>query len=185
MFDIPQPSMVLNSHDVPPPDYQMWNSYKVAADTTPEHMMGWTAAVAKDVKGGLRCLVINCHGAPGRLSIGTGIGIREAPAFKSLKGKVNTIFIVACEIAAIEGKGLLDGNMMCGAIAKASGATVFCSTALQSTGLYDLIGLPSGTIDEYEGTVFRYNPNGSNKVVTNAYITTYVRNLKLGVSHSW
>lgn len=34
---------------------------------------------------------------------------------------------------------------------------------------------------------FRDRPsqNGPNKVVTNGYITTYVRNLKLGVSHSW
>jgi hypothetical protein len=185
MFDIPQPSMVLNSHDVPPPDYQMWNSYKVAADTTPDHMIGWTAAVAKSVNRGLRCLVINCHGVPGELQIGTGIVLSEAAAFRALKGLVNTIFIVACEVAAIQGRGPLDGNLLCGAIAKAAGATVFCSTALQSTGLYTLIGLPSGTIDEYEGTVLRYNANGSNKVVSNAYITSYVRNLKLGVSHSW
>lgn len=185
MFEIPQPSMALNSHDVPAPDYRMWNTYKVAKDTSPGHMLGWTSAVARGAAGGLRCLVINSHGSPGRLHIGTGIDRSQANTFRLLKGMVNTIFIVACEIAAIGGKGCLDGNMMCGAIAQASGATVFCSTALQSTGLYTYLSLPIGTIDEYEGTVLQYNRDGSNKVVSNSYITSYVRNLKLGVSHTW
>ena len=185
MFEIPQPSMVLNSHDVPPPDYKMWNSYKVAEDTSPEHMIGWTATVAKGARGGLRCLIINSHAVPGEIQIGTGITLDDAPVFRSLKGLVNTIFIVACEVAQTGSGGRLDGNLMCGAIAKAAGATVFCSTALQSTYIFAAFGIADGLIDEYEGTILKYSSNGSNKAVTNAYITSYVRNLKMGVSHSW
>ena len=99
MFNLPQPSMALNSHDVPPPDYKMWNTYKVSADTTPDHMLGWTAKVAGDVRGGLRCVVFNSHRWPGKLGIGTGITPPQANLFKVLSGKVNTIFIVACEVA--------------------------------------------------------------------------------------
>lgn len=185
MFEIPQPSMALNSHDVPPPDYMMWNTYKVSASTSVENMIGWSATVAKGVSGGLKCLIINCHGSPGRLHIGTGISLRDAPVFGALKGRVNTIFIVACQIAQTGSGGALDGNLMCGAIAKAAGATVFCSTALQTTGLFTVIGLQDGTIDEYEGTILKYNSSGSNAPVTNAYLTSYVRNLKLGVKRTW
>ncbi|MBI1748670.1 MAG: hypothetical protein HYR55_19105 [Acidobacteria bacterium] len=180
MFNLPQPSMALNSHDVPPPDYQMYNTYKVSADTAPEHMLGWTAKVGENVRGGLRCVVFNSHGSPGKLHIGTGITPPMANLFKVLNGKVNTIFIVACEVAQI-GATSFDGNLFCGAIAKASGATVFCSTALQSTGGYAIIGLPFGQIDEYEGIVYRYKRDGSNKAVDNDYIRSYVRKLRLGL----
>jgi hypothetical protein len=172
--------MALNSHDVPPPDYKMWNTYKVSADTTPNHMLGWTAKVAGDVPGGLRCVVFNSHGGPGKLGIGTGITPVQANLFKVLSGKVNTIFIVACEVAQI-GSTSFDGNLFCGAIAKASGATVFCSTALQRTYLYPIIGLSFGCIDEYEGIVYRYNRDGSNRAVNNDYIRSYVRKLRLGL----
>ncbi len=186
MFKLPQPSMALNSHDVPPPDYKMDNSYKVSADTAPEHMLGWTAKVAEGLSGGLRCVVINSHGSPGKLHIGTGITPASVNVFNLLNGKVNTIFLVACEVASSGdgngcGPGLFDGNLFCGAIAKACGATVFCSTALQSTGAYTVIGLPAGHIDEYEGSVYRYNRDGSNQLVSNDYITSYVRKLRLGL----
>ena len=62
-------------------------------------MLGWTAKVAGDVRGGLRCVVFNSHGWPGKLGIGTGITPPQANLFKVLSGKVNTIFIVACEVA--------------------------------------------------------------------------------------
>jgi len=185
MFEIPQPSMALNSHNVPAPDYMMWNTYKVSAGTSPEHMIGWTATVAKGAKGGLRCLTLNSHGSPGHLSLGTGITLNDANVFSALKGHVNTIFIVACRIGQTGYGGALDGNLMCGAIAKAAGATVFCSTDFQNTGLHTIIGLSYGFIDEYEGTILKYSSNGSNKAVSNGYITSYVRNLKLGVSRTW
>lgn len=175
MFHLPQPSMALNSHDVPPPDYHMFNTYKVSAETSPQHMLGWAARVATDVGGGLRCLVINSHGSPGKLHIGTGI--RDAWPFGALSGKVTAIFIVACQIVDFGGGTFDDGNLFCGAVAKASGATVFCSTALQTTGAYWLIGLPFGAIDEYEGTVYRYKSDGSNEEVHNDDIREYVRKL--------
>jgi hypothetical protein len=44
---VPFPHMALNSHNVPPPDYLMFNTWKVAASTTVSHMIGWTAKVAR------------------------------------------------------------------------------------------------------------------------------------------
>jgi hypothetical protein len=183
MFEIPQPSMALNAANVPPPDYRMWNTYKVAADDESTHVIGWASVVAKSLDSGLKCLVLNSHGIPGKLLMGNGIDLSDAGLFSQMNGKVNSIFIVACQVA--KSQGSVDGNLLCTGIAKAAGAHVFCSTDFQSTGLYGLIGLPVGTIDEYEGPIRRYDPDGSIKVVSNDDITTWLRNLKLGVSHSW
>ena len=51
---VPFPHMALNSHNVPPPDYLMFNTWTVAASTTVSHMIGWTAKVAGGVPGGYR-----------------------------------------------------------------------------------------------------------------------------------
>ncbi len=188
MFNLGHPSMALNSHDVPPPDYKMYNSYKVPADHTPSHILGWTAKVAGGVNRGLRCLVVNCHGGPGKLYIGTGITSADTTSFKVLNGLVNTIFLVACEVGGVSGQNEkmcsstgFNGQRFCSEIAKNSGAVVFCSSSLQSTGGYSLIGLTDGCIDEFEGAIYQYNSNGTSKTVSNDYIRRYVRRERLGL----
>lgn len=182
MFEIPQPSMALNSHNVPPPDYRMWNTRKVDKEVRASDLISNIAAVADAATGGyLRSLIFNCHGDPGVLRMGTGIGRSETPLLADLAGKVHTIMIVACDVAQIgEANTWKDGNLFCAEFAKYSGAYVFASSALQSTGLYTVLGLPVNMVDEYEGDVYRYNPNASNRLVDNGYVTRWMYNLKIG-----
>ena len=62
MFEIPQPSMALNSHNVPPPDYLMWNTRKVGDNVRAADLItniGSVADTAKDNR--LRCIIFNSH----------------------------------------------------------------------------------------------------------------------------
>src|SRR4051794_12556956 len=96
--------MALNSHDVPPPDYRMWNTYKVDQNHSPAHIAGWSSVVAAGSPAGkLKSMVLNSHGSPGRLHIGTGFGLADAAQFSKVNGLVHSIFIVACQIAMIGG----------------------------------------------------------------------------------
>jgi hypothetical protein len=161
MIKLDDPSMVWNAEGVPGPDYHMWNTWRVAANEGPSHVLGWTAVVAAGAPGGkLRALVSNSHGRPAWLGVGTGIGWREVPLFSKLSGLVDEIYIVACEVVSFTGPG--DGNLFCGAIAKASGAVVYASNHTQTTGAWPR--LPYGKIDGFEGKVWRWLPNGSNEL---------------------
>jgi len=44
-IEIDQPSMALNSDDVPGTHYRMWNTWEVAANRTAADILGWTATV--------------------------------------------------------------------------------------------------------------------------------------------
>jgi hypothetical protein len=151
--------MALNAVNVPGPDYKMWNTWQVPKTKTPAEILNWVAAVAKGAGGGrLNALVINCHGSPARLGIGTGIGWSEVNSFKLISGLLDDIYIVACNVVSFS--GARDGNLFCSEIAKSAGANVFASNATQSTGLWP--ALPYGKIDGYEGQVWKWFPNGSN-----------------------
>lgn len=96
----PFPHMVLNSHNVPPPDYQMFNSWKVSKGDTPSFMVSQIRDIATGAPDGkLQTVIFNSHGSPGKIHIGTGITITNAPLFTKLKGGVVQIWIVACEVA--------------------------------------------------------------------------------------
>src|SRR4029453_9128773 len=126
MFEIPQPSMAVNSHDVPAPDYLMWNTRKVESQVKPFDLLNNIESVANSAQGGyLRCVVFNSHGHPGKLDIGTGITRGDTYLFSALQGKVRTIVIVACEAAQIATpNSWSDGNLLCCEIAKSSQAYV-------------------------------------------------------------
>ena len=174
--------MALNSHNVPPPDYQMWNTRKVAKDVRAADLISNIASVADNAKDSrLRCVVFNSHGQSGGILIGSGIGRGETPLFSTLAGKVHAIVIVACEVAEIASPNTwADGNLFCGEIAKNANAYVFASTALQSTYLYTIIGLPVNNIDEFEGSIYRWDPNGSLRQVDNGYVQRWMFNMKMG-----
>jgi hypothetical protein len=182
MFEIPQPSMALNSYNVPPPDYQMWNTRKVAKDVRATDLLANIASVATTaIDNRLRCIVFNSHGFPGGISMGSGIGRGETPLFTGLQGKVHTIVIVACDVAQIAiPNSWGDGNLFCSEIAQYTNAFVFASTALQSTYAYTIIGLPVNCIDEFEGAIFRWDPNGSSRQVDNGYVQRWMMNMKMG-----
>ena len=153
--------MALNAADVPGPHYKMWNTWEIPASEDPNHILGWASAVAKGASGGkLNALVFNSHGSPAHLYMGTGIGWPQVASFSMLAGLVDEIYIIACQVVSFTGAG--DGNLWCGAIAKAAKAMVYASNAKQSTGLWPWI--PYGNIDGYEGKVWRWYPDGHNEL---------------------
>jgi hypothetical protein len=156
--------MAINADDSPGPSYKMWNTRSVTRRDDPIWVMRNVASVARAASGGkLRALVINCHGSAARLGLGTGISRSNTNVFDEVKGLVGEIYIIACETAYIQGPGSsFDGNLFVGEIAKASGATVYASTASQNTGAW--LGIPFGLIDGFEGAVYRYKPDGSNEL---------------------
>ena len=174
MIKIQQPSMALNSHDVPGAGYRMWNTWNVPANDNPDHILGWCATVASSAPGGyLRCLIINCHGFYNNtsrsgtggygLSIGTGILRSHTSKFSLLRGKVANIWITACGTARIsptDAGGNGDGNLFCSEIARASGAYVVAATTHQVPGIEGGFWMPQNYIDDFEGLVLRYNPSG-------------------------
>ena len=172
MITMKFPHMVLNAEDYYGPHYKMWNTYTVPVSHVADSILAWTATVAKGAPGGkLGSLVIHCHGYEVNshggygLQLGTGVQRHHTPLFGYLKGLVDEIYIVACKAAEISvpgTKGDGDGNLFCCEIAKNAGADVYASTATQSPGFWnDLVGIPYGKIDDYEGDVYRWRADGS------------------------
>jgi len=123
--------------------------------------LNWSATVAKGATGGkLNSLVINCHGRSAFLSLGTGIGWPQVPLFSCLSGLVDEIYLVACEVVSFTGTS--DGNLFCGAIAKAAKTNVYASNHTQNTGAW--LRIPYGKIDGFEGKVWKWYPDGSNEL---------------------
>lgn len=131
----------------------------------------------------LRAIVLNCHGyeisvheyfkdrtvtrGGVGLALGNGIKMKHTPLFKDLNGYVEEIHVVACRPADdpfpggrkssfMQGQG--DGMTFFSEIAQNAGATVYASDATQTTGA--LVGIPYGKIDGYEGTVYKWGPDG-------------------------
>jgi hypothetical protein len=183
MFEIPQPSMALNSDGVPPPDYRMWNTRKVDDTVVASDLIRNIASVADSAADNyLRCIVFNSHGEPGRILMGTGIGRAETPVFSVLIGKVRTIVIVACRVGLIgQANTWKDGNLLCCEIAKNTQAHVFAATDYQDTGAYTVIGLPMNMIDEFEGSVYKWAPDGSSRQVDNGYVQRWMHDMKMGI----
>ena len=167
---IEQPAMALNAADAPGEHYKMYNSWEIPATETLDHILDWTASVAVGAPGGyLKSLIINCHGyyngstrsSQGGFGLALGTGIRRADThkFTKLRGKVTTIWITACGTARITIPGTAgdgDGNLFCQEIARNSGAYVIAATTMQ---FHDR-SIRQNHIDDYEGLVLRYNPQG-------------------------
>lgn len=182
--------MALNAADVPGTHYRMWNTWEVAPDKTADDILGWTATVAAAAPDGyLRSVIINCHGYYNNvtrsgtggfgLELGTGIRRNDTAKFSKLRGKVATIWITACGAARITTPGTAgdgDGNLFCSEIARNSGAYVIAATTHQVGDLY----LRVNRIDDFEGLVVRYNPQG---VVD--WSSDYGRGLLDGVFNGW
>ncbi|HRE55558.1 MAG TPA: hypothetical protein PLP22_12310 [Candidatus Competibacter sp.] len=161
MITISQPAMALNSEDAPGPHYKMWNTWEIPKSENPDHILKWAATVAKGAPGGkLKALIINCHASPASLGLGTGISWAQVSLFGTLSGLVDEIYIVACNVVSFTGSG--DGNLFCGAIAKAAKTYVYASNESQSTGIWPTI--PYGKIDGFEGKVWKWRPDGSNEL---------------------
>lgn len=164
MITLEAPHMALNSNNMPC-IYQMWNTWgwfgttQISGSELPSKIVKWVAVVARGAPGGkLKNLVINCHGAPGYLELGTGFSRRNVGLFTEWKGLVEKIWISACSVAFIEKPGTdEDGNLFCGALAKNVGCYVVVATEMQRSKNQ---AYPYGKIDGFEGLVLSYGPDG-------------------------
>lgn len=167
MITIEQPAMGLNSTHNHHIHVQMWNTWDVAADKTPNSIVDWVRTVALGAPGGkLKHVVFSCHGSPAWIGIGTGIGAGHIPLFsnwvKDGKPLVEKIWLRCCRVGYITpGAGAAggDGNMFCSALASTAKCYVVASTELQ-VGTVGRV-LPFGKIDTFEGLVLSYGPGGN------------------------
>jgi hypothetical protein len=165
---VPQPSMVVHSHDVPGWKYAMYNSWFLKADEDMQHIADWTTSVAQGAPGGrLRCLIFNCHGSCGSAKLSNNARLNESVAgkFAQMKGRVNHIIIVACTvIGANAGSNATfwsdPGVKLCYALARNTGARVYASNEYQSVNLFGTLFGGTGDIDEFEGSILHMTPSG-------------------------
>ena len=171
MIRLEQPALALHSHDVPGYKYKMQTTVSLPQTATVYNVAAQILLAVKDASENyLENVVINCHGSPGQLHVGTGntINAQNVGIMKLLKQgaqKVGTIWIVACEVAGYP-KGIVQlGAYFCAELARAAGCFVVASEKTQyvNPGLY-LRGCPKNCIDDYEGTVYRYDANGNQEV---------------------
>lgn len=171
MIEIPQPSIALNSHDVPGTRYEMWETWDVPSNVSVDTIVTTVGVLASFTDEKIKCLIINCHGNYGKasgksistggfgFSIGTGIDSSNVSRFSKLYGLVECIVIVACGAAYITNPGTRgDGDLLCKNLAKAAGAYVIAPKTLQ---IERVIKMPENHIDNFEGLVVRYNKSGA------------------------
>ena len=160
MITMTQPSLALHSYNVPGYEFKMWQSWKMPKSANGQDVVNWISwAIDHSPELHLNNVIINCHGAPGRLRIGENYRLttENVGVMAALKAKaaIGTIWLVACEVAAKEGK------FFCSQLAMATGCDVIAGDADQRVdfGFY-LRFCPANAIDDYEGTAFRFSPAG-------------------------
>lgn len=169
---IPQPSMALNAESIenyPTPlgpagiyqTFEMWNTWKVAWDTPVDYIIHNVAVVADSAPDHyLRVVVINAHGSAASIALGKKIRSLN-PLFSKWKDRVANIWLSVCKVAATKEPEPFapddetDGNLLCSGLAKMTGAYVVASSDGQSQRLWPL---PWGHVPDWEGPVFRYEP---------------------------
>ncbi len=175
MLMLKSPSLAINSHDVPGPNYRMWETVDAppamnAADVVHEIIRVNRLALEYE-RTQLLNVVINCHGADGGGALYVGgcssdsekaarINIGNVNVFSLLdRRNIGTIWLVACQAAA----GNL-GKQLCQQLAMVSKCQVIASDDDQSVGVWGTIrilqGGGRGQIDEFEGSVFSFTPVG-------------------------
>lgn len=172
MYKITQPAMVCNANNLEKGfiPYAMWNTRTVTQDVPARWLAQNIADVAKTAQGGyLRALVLNAHGYPGNLGLGTGIDTTSVKDFALLKGLVKEIYIVGCAIAGARQSKVrhgewLDGLPLCTTLAQSAGAHVYAPKTGQRQSKEDRrSGIPFGYIDDFEGETVVCFPDGSSQ----------------------
>ena len=161
MITLESPHMGLNDARAPA-TVQMWNTWKVSAAESRQHIIGWVASVARGAPDGkLKNVVFSCHGNASYLQMGEGFDRRHTVLFQQWAGLVEKIWFRACLVANIQtpgGPAIGDGNLFCSEVAKAADCYVVASTELQVE--YSGRILPYGQLDTFEGLVLSYGPAG-------------------------
>lgn len=164
MIKMKQPSLVLHAKGIEKNGYlyKMWATWTVPSTLTPTVLVSWIEhAIDVSEERYLHNVVINCHGEPGYVHIGTGIGEHDLEPFTRLRQKqsIGRIWLVACRVHAT-GNSL--GSSFCTSLAATAGAPVAAADKLQVS-TWDTI--PYGHIDDFEGTLYLYNGAGSRDVL--------------------
>jgi hypothetical protein len=175
MIRLAPTSMVLHSHDVPGYKYKMDVTETLGASAHVHQVVAKILVAAQAAPNQtLKNVVINCHGSWGKLHVGSGntIDSTNVGIMRLLNRngqKVETIWLVACLVA-----GFNDGDyhrrklpvklgaFFCSALAKAAGCYVVAAEKTQHVNLGFYLRLcPKNCFDDYEGKVFRWDPNGN------------------------
>ncbi len=120
----------------------------------------------------IKNLILNCHGSPGHLSLGQGIGQADIYVFRGIGSLVEKIWIRACCVAGRNDQNQRLGNDFCSGLARSARCYVVASTELQIE--YTHRFLPYGQLDSFEGLVLTYGPNG-NLSLSQRFPSTYRR----------
>lgn len=162
MITLASPSMTLND-DRSPRSYAMDYTRNIAATTAMDTLVNYIQEAANKATGRrLSNLILNGHGAPGYLEIGTGLSEATMGPFSRIRGRVSKIWITGCLVARI-GDGPCgafpgaDGHVFLSRFARLTGCYVVAATELQGSAE---ASYPTGSMDTFEGLVVSYAPSG-------------------------
>ena len=106
--------------------------------------------------------MLNSHGSPANLVLGNGFVRANVEEFARLRGQVDVIWIVGCNVADTETPGTYsDGNLFCSALAKAAECKLVAPVSSQYDFGFGVRTYPPDRIDNFEGLVRTYGPLGN------------------------
>ena len=172
MIRMMQPSLIINSHDVGLDArlYNMWRVIHAREGATPSEIAAYVVQASLDAKQytgrSLRNTIFNAHGYSGKVQIGgmgkPGISDSTLAAFAVLgRHNIGTVWFVSCAAAQTD-----SGRSMCQKLAIAAGTEVIAGeeaqevTASQAVGLGIMLSKGGGVIDDFEGTVYKFQADG-------------------------
>jgi len=168
MIAISQPALALHSWDVPGFRYQMQTTWNMPPNATASDVVYWISyAVDRSQDLQLRNVVINCHGLAGQLFVGGGksapVALKDLGLFSNLKNKdIGTLWLVGCLVATGG-----NGQNFCSRLAITMGCDVVGANDYQFVERRFMRGnSPFGTIDDFEGTAYRFSPSGSKELLS-------------------
>lgn len=170
MIHITQPSLALNSADFGIGDhYTMRYNLVVSRAMDMINLRGIILYYLTCVPGDrMNALVINAHGMydPDGVAIGTGLSsssLIHLNTNNALRNKFQRIYLASCEIA-----GSISGQDFCSKLALQLNCEVVASEINQAVTAADRTDLSGATpviassqIDEFEGTTYLWNSNGT------------------------
>ncbi|MCH8073911.1 MAG: hypothetical protein IIA09_18415 [Proteobacteria bacterium] len=174
MITIDSPSMALNDTRVSI-IYQMDHNERIDPATSMRSIVDKIVAAARlEPLGRLQNLIINCHGFPGWVQLGTGLRRNTMAPFADIRGKVRKIWFQSCLVARIAGPHTRshgdaevleqlnatsgNGHRFICSLARLTGCYIVAPTEIQG---HRPIQYPRGQMDSYEGLVLSYNPRGA------------------------
>lgn len=176
MITIASPSVALND-DRSPILYYMDHDIAVHPDDSQQAIVDSVLSICERQDGGaIQELVVNTHGLPGSLLLGTGLNVNTLGPWQGLRGRVSKIWFTGCLVARVmpadpssgDYSALRQANVTRGngdafmqAFAISTGAYCLAPTEIQGSG-YNRTDwpCPRGRIDTYEGLLLSYNPRG-------------------------